>query len=272
MANDCLVTKYKGAVQNNNLPYYSGIVFENKGTQMTTITCPHATAKVISGNVYLDSAKTQPVSTRKLGNDDCLYMDVASKVLLTSKYDPLITQVGNKGNYSPQGSAFLDASQINYSKLRNIYGSNFATEGLVDLSTLSELRIIAFNNTSNNASFVIPEGTINSTIQQVQITKFAPNSQNIECNLSVFNKGTSLTRLNLQDEISVSGDVNTMLDAMVTKGRTSGTLVLNLGGTSCTYTPAGGTQKVLTHADGETNGWKITVTFTGSGWTAVQGN
>ena len=120
-----------------------------------------------------------------------------------------------------------------------------------------------------DGSVVVPSGTTLPFIYEINVPGFE-GKDNLVMVLDSITSG-NLRNLIAPNNAKVTGNLNTLLDRVYAAGKTSGDMIISLAGTNVTYTPAGGEQKVLTVEDSLANGWKITATFTGSGWTAVQG-
>lgn len=181
----------------------------------------------------------------------------------------------NKADFGTNISGYIlmDFNEVNYSSITNFYSDIITGYGTLDVSKLPNKDTMAFlyfgSKEGVDSSVVVPSGTTLPYIFEINVPGFI-GKEMLVMNLNSIT-GRNLRTLIAPGNTKVTGDLNTLLNTLYTNGKTSGELIVSLGGTNVTYTPAGGEQKVLTVEDSITNGWKIMVTFTSSGWTSVQG-
>lgn len=287
MENNCLVTKLKSVVNNSNLTYMGEItvkflpgapgncsfqVVPIDGTQTNPDT--QITIKAISGsfNIQVGSNEIkQGLTNYTMVNN--IYHNIYpaqdnTEIRIIGKNSIENINKADSGT-NTAGYILMDFNEVNYSSINNFYSDIVAGYGTLDVSKLPNkdtMNFLYFGKKEGvDSSVVVPLGTTLPNIFEIKV-----GDKMLAMNLNSIT-GRNLRTLIAADNPKVTGDLNTLLNTLHTNGKTSGELIVSLGGTNVTYTPAGGEQKVLTSEDAVTNGWRIAVTFNSSGWTAVQG-
>lgn len=155
-----------------------------------------------------------------------------------------------------------DGGKFNVKNVDTSHLTNFNALGNNSLVATCILDLSDFKNIANMTAIVCGRmgvyatGDIGLLGNSTSLTTFNCGFCNFSGSIEDLKKLTSLTTFTLTNSYSVDGSVNAMLDGMVANGRTSGTLVMNLIGTSCTYNGNG-----ISSA--------LTVTFSDSGWSVA---
>jgi len=278
---NCLVTKLKGTVDNDNLVIYSGIkvTMGAVGTYPNGIS-PYSSDKIIGSKpfdvydhtgVQLASNVTEYVNQYKSQCDiRCSQSNTVINVL--NKYTTFagLTYLSNVYN-TRFGNVEIDLSTLNYVQSltgKNIYISpqegsdNITFKGTFNLATTNNWEVIQLNGIVNNSSawkISVPNDGqnyfgANFLIFDINYLHQYKGYDNIELDLASFNKCTKLRKLFINGSHLVTGNLNSLLDTLYANGKVSGNLEVVLADTNCTY-------------NGETGTISETFTFSNSGWT-----
>lgn len=240
--NECLVTKLKGVVDNNNLPYFGGLVLTvipNPGNydldKDYSIKLYGATKiKIIgTGSVYLfNEAVTVTDEHDIVGN---CYMKCAPgdyKVVIISKYD--ITSTGYfSGAATPYGRGiYYDLADLAYSKTGNISANGAMLRGeLINKNPLLTRIYIESNITSPEKQ----DYKVNvESLEGCNMTEVAVRNSYSYGDINTVKNCVGLTSLDLP-YTNVSGDIKTFCLGQVAAGRTSGTIRLAILGSKLSY-------------------------------------
>lgn len=140
MSNNCLVTKLKAVVNNNNLPYLNGIVFEYDGTSFPALQYGGLAIKVnnptqlkvLSGSLFTDTSCTQEITQTTIipeQDERILYIKSGTSVKLV---------VNSVGNITKLGSSYNCNLHFNFNELyefaslKSIIFTPFITQGRLE--------------------------------------------------------------------------------------------------------------------------------------------
>ena len=286
MANNCLITKFKGTVNNTNVPYYGSIRVKFGAPDKTTAISfrfTQASGKIIAieGSFNIVSSDGTVIesglTSKSITAPGELYFMPAvanTKVAFIGKYDSIdsigyssMPAPGTIVGYEPP---VIEANDINYSTIVSIWnGNRFSFEGNIDLATLQtsmthiDIEGKGFNTLKVKASgsYMLPS---NLNYFRIEPVDNAADQWNFaELDIMKFANCVNLTQLlaTLSDE--VTGNLNSLLDALHSNGKTSGTLHVAFGSTKVTYNG-----EEWNSAKVAEKGWSMDVTFTANGWSS----
>lgn len=160
MSNNCLITKLKGSIDNENLPQYGECIVTgmvktvdaNFGAKGRGFSGSGLIAKILDERYQFANAQNEPIGRTIEGDNlflllynsgDASLLNKKVDIHLTSKYT--LTTMWN-GNYGGFGA--LPISMFKYStKLQSFGGDNSAVYGdISDVATLPQLRFMCFGN------------------------------------------------------------------------------------------------------------------------------
>ena len=294
MANNCLVTKLKGNVSNNELRRLNSfrVIFKEGAFSANSIAdvnpdvgseiyAVKGTFNILGGDTNLIYYKKELSSTLSITPSS----DAETVIEVTGRYNNA-TFAGN-----PSSNPSTDISKVIY-HIADIKHCNFAyfdmirgmCTGSINISEvpsmlsggMTQIFVCTYDN-DNPIEVVVPDGTnLSENIRKFDLKALNAaylthmDAKKVSFNLTSFNYCTNLAEIiSPYGKETVRGDINSLCDTLYANGRTSGTLKCQLCDTACTIT-LNGVTKTLTREDGNTNGYNITVTFTDNGWTAVQ--
>lgn len=285
MANNCLLTKLKGTVNNSNLPIYNAVkvrLFNTSGLVNTNSVLgingynDSVKIKVVEGsvNVYHENTDFVPVATGVTGDytdTTQVYIQGNATVWVYGKSGFMGLGFNNNAQRVFNDDYFqVDFDTMNYTGILSLFLYTTDTPvGTLKINTIQSIdnlyAILKGGNycfdftgcTKENfhiaSNFYFGNGGLESSINNVV------KNLNIEILENI-----NFSELNIPFQTSVYGDINTLCDALYAKGKTSGTLTFQLGGTQCTYNG-----DVITVDYCLAHGWEILVTFSQNGWTGV---
>lgn len=297
MVNNCLVTKLKGNVQNNDIPYLSGvkITLVNGSGQVNTSGALDAdldvtnSIKCSSGSIDIYnsdfSQKIVAGATSWTPSTKARYMVVStspeSVINIIGKYDRFMIRENSNAGVSQYDSDYfvVDLDTVNYSKnmLFEIGTINKAS-GTLKVKTLTNY--LGATLDAMNEYFVDYEGVTqdsligNRYIPPIIANNIIVNDRHRVKNLNIEMLSKNLLMINSEGNYGfalvnqgseVYGEVRTLLDNLQANGKTQGTLSFIFAGTNVTLDG-----KQLTTEDAQENGYTIYATYTSSGYTVEQ--
>ena len=227
MANDCLVTKLKGTIQNENLPYFNALLVEVNARKSISInpgSAPINTSVKLVGNGHLESVNGVDLGkTYSFPGTGAVGIYAVSdgescKVHITPKYtfDSLLLQ-GNASEYEGVEDGILDLSQFIYNN--TLYNRPFYN--------LKALKLVFTNIESLNSiaeapiNFVVGGGTFMESVNDICLDSFLLAMDTNPKNQAVLQQ-TSALALVIQNNTLVGTNTRTApyinlstLDAMV---------------------------------------------------------
>lgn len=268
---NCLVTKLKGVVENNNLNYYGGIKLTVPSSG-SVYSFAGGNIKVVNGSVdILDS------NNNVIASNVTSYENVLTNSKIRTRNDNISVFHINKYKntmyfgFITTDVVVLDLDTLNYSSLYSFVGNNkMQCNGILDLDTLSftnDLVTLKFYNFQLGSKIIV-----NNPLPNV-MRVFLANDASIKANIeSILSNAINLTEVSLQNNAEITGNLNTLFDTLASAGKT-GHLTCWLSRTNCQIDTAKGTNyKTLTAEDAFQNGYGIFVTFENNDWTCVQAN
>lgn len=273
--NNCLVTKLKAEVQNDELNYLGMMKIKATATKNSAgflIGAPWRDKLDIksktpfslykySHNELGDVVATNVTSctwTNNTVNYDHAFITVPNDgvehIYYVSKYG--ISKIMSRNLYSIDLGVNLvfDAGEILYSnKLTHVWAN---LEGTIKELPTTSLQRLTINN-SKAASYTTAIGDLTSTVNKNNITSFAISNTSIGLDLDQLSGkcGQSASELYLSSNVKVKGELYNWLQKIHDAGRVSGTITINLSYTTTTVN--GQTPRVSNYI----------VTFTSEGFT-----
>lgn len=288
MANDCLVKRLKGVVDNDNLRTLGGIIVtfkdldENPNIVFYCTGSYKVKAKRGRFNILQYSTTTIVASdqTNYTGNGNvCIAPAEAGTIVeFTSKYS--IDGIGYNTAYDNPSSnhVVVNASDLNYSSIINLYNNLGLktrirySEGTIDFGTLpniSNTSTICISQEERYTALrvVVPESLIfGDNIEIFAITNSIAGLDDrkvADLNLTSFHRAINLQDLDVPLSSLVRGDIKQLFDALHENGKISGSLSIQGVGTKMTYDG-----ESLDNAFWNDHDYAITATFTSDGWTS----
>jgi hypothetical protein len=243
MANDCLVTKLKGVVDNDNLSKLGVLQYEvyvdngkafgikcaNAGESV--ITLKNATvASVVRGTV-IDSTHVSIGVEGQSGNTFVTINENISSVIVevSNKYN--ITYLGDTGIKAIKGGLAETDYLSELAKLcLNNYGSDSNLSAFANAKYTDSLKLLYIDNSGGKMSGDISSLSIFKNLQNFRCT----NNTAINGNILSFDTLTDLAALNI-DGTRISGTVEEFVAAQRTAGRTTGSIQLGYTMALVTY-------------------------------------
>ena len=227
MANDCLITKLKGIVDNNNLPKLGEFQIQVP-VGMTNIPASTACYVAISMKTGNTAKVTSKNGTLRKTNGDIVSSITLDTVLSTSPFYSSsandIIKVTNKYNFNnflvncsdvqDKPQFLIDFNQLKYSKLNRFELSGFAFN----------LELLLFDDLSFLESSI-------DTLTTFKVSNFGPNSL-INIDLMDLASYTHLTDINFSNSLCKSIDFKDFALAMIAAGRETATITVGLSTSS----------------------------------------
>ena len=271
MANNCLVTKLKGVVDNNNIPVYGCIKVDifQRGVAMVqraiVVACKGTIKSTVPLDIYNLSGEViySQVTQAVFDNTDTIcivFPDLEGTAWLPVKYEggfDLPSNIPNIGSFGDGQVGYeIDMSQLEYFTGSGIATSVLVAKGNFEPSTvlgnLVRFDLIEFSN-ERSGSFVMDLSIVPQKMPN--LTSITLNgSMNVSGNVTDLSMNVALTLLNLR-LTKVTGNLEDLFNNMFANGRTSGTLQVQIDETAIKYNGSSYT--------------RVTATFTPEGWTAV---
>lgn len=272
MANDCLVTKLKSVVNNDNLHYLECIkvvkreipsnewnalsdVDKRKVNYISMNVTSNVTLKIISGNAYFtDGTFTEnrgTTVTYKTGMSGLYISNHDATILIKGKY--FVRDLWRADSHTASfGNATLYVEDLTAVNLHNLSNSpNVQAYPLLLDGNISKIEFRyfeCFDLIGANIDLSLQKFNNSISLDKLYLSRNHGVSGDIE-NLS---NCTALTNIFLRDT-SCSGSINVLLDALYTNGK-RGTLSINCTNTSCKF-------------NGSDVSSTLVFTFTDNGWT-----
>jgi len=264
---NCLVTKLKGVVDNDNLPILNAFCIEvNDSDNHNVISIRNktnaVTAKVVGNGGGVSLTNGDYVTELNIPADPwprSIYLKKGSnyKVYLSNKFDIDTIQAGS--SVDPMNYGF-DLSQCNFMDMQYLRTGNSPSYGeLGKLAGSTSFNVVEgspFAGKINLDTVIIP-----SYVWEIQ-SRFGYISGNV----NVFNNKKGLIVLDIIYCGNITGDINELLDAQVAAGRTSGSIRIGLLGSKVLYNGA------LVTLESFENHYYMRATFSGSGYTITYEN
>jgi hypothetical protein len=264
MANDCLVTKLKGVVQNDNLPIFGKSRINIVNAQQTNKTRHIRLEFSTLGNQiectgdihFTDSTLTQDLGKIATGPSDQgyvnAYISAGEGKLIIPKYN--LISINTEVDFASSNNFHLDPQELVYCEnLRYLKIGGWVLEG--SLECLKNLHLTEFSmmygTFASNEDFSFVENMTSLETINVPGAKFpSGESQANRVHVSVIKKLTNLTLFDWQHKNCLYGSVEEVCEYQC-QTRTEGTLIIK-GGISLNNQYWGGDTTV-------------TITFTSSG-------
>lgn len=288
--NECLVTKLKSGVDNSNLPFYGGIRVKLGTPSKTTaimVRFTVASGKIVafagSFNIVNNAGTVieSNLTSKSIAAPGIFYIMPAvadTKIALVGKYDSIDAIGFANGMPAPSTiegyeAPVFDADDFNYfSNLTAIWNNNqFVFDGTFDFATIQSnftnvhiqgngsgtLKVIA----SGNYMFPASLDYFNVSHISTAVSQYQYNYA--ELDIMKFANCINATYIAASLSDNVTGNLNTLLDALYNNGKTSGSMKIQLGRTKVTYNG-----EEWNAAKVAEKGWSMDVTFTANGWTS----
>lgn len=262
---NCLVTKLKGVVNNNNLPILNAFCIEVNDSDnynvMVLQPVESLTLKATDeGGVSLENGNfTKELTIQKNQWDVKVYLKKGYnyKVYIYSKYDIGRLLCGSTVELLNYG---YDVEQCNYMSLDTLKLCNQPCYGelkkLAIETSFNVVEVSPFNVTCNLDTVEMPNN----------ITDLQSRFNYISGSIRRFDNKLNVSVLDLLYCRNITGDVKEMLDAQVANGRTSGSIKIGAVDSGMTYN---GSPITLTSQE---NHYYMRATFTESGYTITYEN
>lgn len=271
--NDCLVTKLRGIVDNNNLKIFNALYLfvtsETPGADgqymKVTVTKP-VTLKRISGTATFMVNGSSYTSYDFTAGDYVLIFDInkEGEFIFTDK--TAVSKISPYYNYGASASMskknwYFDLSDFDYTSMSYLNLANTDSYGVFTPKNMPDLDKLLITTWKADFSCKLEE-----------LAVAAPNLTNIWVNglhpglygdIVLLSACTSLTELVEQNNSNLTGEIESLASALVSSGRTTGTLDLVIGG--CNVTDAG---VIVTNnyikSKGGSNATRVRITFDSS--------
>lgn len=289
---DALITKLPGAVTDASLGKLDELIIDvdivaGDNTSSTRKMFVQGTyggnykATIEGDGYFMDSTFTNNLGkelTLITGYTDFFFSPGKYKVRIPAKQNLLMLNTSTDASAAKRQLSFGNigtAMKMEYLYLNNFYKKDglfklkdIISESLASLSVLAsvgkepmmegDLEDLNPNVTAFNLQNQKISGNISSLASHTAVTNAGLYMCSaVEGSISSIGALVSLTNLNVEYCASLSGTLESLFDAMVTAGRTSGTLTIYYGNSPVTY-----------NGQTTTGSTPVVATFSGSGWTA----
>lgn len=257
MSNNCLVTKLKGVVDNDSLPYYNQFLFHVSNKYPVTADTQKIGFGLATGHEAFEvRAKGNGSFKYRFDNDQDWSENYVNTITVPATanrlqfivhegdYDVLIL-----GKYYLLSVNYVDAalscyknisfdiSQLNYNKILNLWTSGFPFTGtliLKDASELTDCDLNLFNaNAQGNPAKFSYGVDIDSLSSAVNMTRLNIRDTASYGSIESLGRCTSL-ELIAAPFADIEGEVIQLAESQVANGRTSGVLQMGVCLTKCT--------------------------------------
>jgi hypothetical protein len=267
MANDCLVKRLKGVVNNTELRKLGEFVLEVSKLGASQEERTISFSIPVGTRIWADNGKTFTIGETSYQEYETvnarvtiIVADENYNIHILNKYGvTTIEHVSYFDNYAPEKFPIaIDMSQFDYSNITNIWGVPFREYGT--------LKISSSLNTINLNSIETPQARANKSKIAADITGSSLTAIRVSCCPNVTGNLETLTQIYTAANLivyksGITGDVDAFAARQVALGKTSGTIIL----TAC---ESGVTDEGnrLTHGYivSKGGGWTITLTFDSS--------
>lgn len=230
----CLVTTLKAVVNNNNLPFYDGFVFNLHSSETGDLTPMNTNQdlyiKILEGDGSLykiDGVNLGREVTTKLGIRYQSPTGDIGKILVKSKYD--IKNIKTDHNITAE----INLDDLKYmTNLEKFSGSKFIVKGSIDVfKNISGISVIMFNGVNCTGDISVFKDKVDMIT--LNISGYT-SVLNITGDITTLYSLVNATSINLAHIPNIYGSYETLLENMYKNGRISGTMV-NYFGPKCSF-------------------------------------
>lgn len=224
---NCLVTKLKGVVNNDNLEVFNhfkvtfgtgAFSLKLKNTEEWTIDCDNTTDQINYGS----SVASFPITSSSVGDynfSGTLTKDTTFDIC--SKYAITAIEVASVKVKDMYDIAHIPLTEFNYHP--------DASDVMIDISKFigKEMKVLRVNTSYISGNLKLAD------VVTPAMTEILLNTSGVSGNISVFGGCSNITSIYLQNS-NISGSLEGLLETLYANGRQSTNLILNLRGTSLT--------------------------------------
>lgn len=246
MSTNCLITKLKGSVNNDNLPIYNTIVFDVPAN-VSSLTyniggLKNVTFKITGDVVMKNSAETNVLcdNTKDYNISSPISENIYTKISsgniggtltlvgkynisgIETRYNALLFPVKNEPNTLDYYTSWGFKTKV-FNLARNP-GLKASITEVID--AFPELDVINLPSGTNITGSVADMLTIKSTLLELNIG--TPNSFTRVANINELSEFIALNKLTLYS--SISGSIEDFVRSQIANGRTTGSMTVNLTG------------------------------------------
>ena len=246
MSTNCLITKLKGSVNDDNLPIYNTIVFDVPAN-VSSLTyriggLKNVTFKITGDVVMKNSSETNVLcdNTKDYNISSPISENIYTKISsgdtggtlalvgkysiseIATKYDALLFPVKNEPNTLDYYTSWGFNTKV-FNPARNLGLRVSITEVIDAFPELGFINIPAGANVTGSFADMLP---IKSTLLELSVG--IPTSFTKAANINEFSEFTALIRLVLY--YNISGSIEDFVRSQIANGRTTGSMAVNLMG------------------------------------------